>query len=92
MSETSKSSGSYARFVAGIPMMRLHTRGERCGISHGFTDVSPRLTSLGPQLPHRPVDLERFPWSERFEHIFRNEGVTGSNPVSSTKHPGQGDF
>jgi len=28
----------------------------------------------------------RFPWSEGSDHIFRNEGVTGSNPVSSTDH------
>jgi hypothetical protein len=27
------------------------------------------------------------PWSERFDRIFRNEGVTGSNPVSSTDFP-----
>jgi len=26
------------------------------------------------------------------EHLAANEGVTGSNPVSSTKFPGQGDF
>jgi len=38
------------------------------------------------------VNPSRFPWSEGFDHIFRNEGVTGSNPVSSTKDPGQGDF
>jgi hypothetical protein len=38
------------------------------------------------------MDTYRFPWSESFDRIFRNEGVTGSNPVSSTKHPGQGDF
>ena len=34
----------------------------------------------------------RFPWSEEFDRIFRNEGVTGSNPVSSTECPDQGDF
>ncbi len=31
-------------------------------------------------------------WSERFGRIFRNQGVTGSNPVSSTEHPGQRDI
>jgi hypothetical protein len=50
------------------------------------------LTSLAPQPPHGTARTRRFPWSERFDHIFRNEGVTGSNPVSSTKRPGQGPF
>jgi hypothetical protein len=58
----------------------------------GSHDVSPSLTSLGPQRPHRTVTTCRFPCSQRFDHIFRNEGVTGSNPPSSTKCPGQGDF
>ena len=35
--------------------------------------ASQHLTSFAPQPLHKP-------------HIFRNEGVTGSNPVSST-HP-----
>ena len=42
--------------------------------------------------PQDPPTCADIPWSEGFDHIFRNEGVTGSNPVSSTKHPGQGDF
>ena len=33
----------------------------------------------------KPGTGGRFPWSERFDRIFRNEEVTGSNPVSSTK-------
>ena len=48
------------------------------------------LTSLVPQPRHRTVNGCHFPWSERFEHIFRNEEVTGSNPVTSTESPGQG--
>ena len=54
-------------------------------------DISPHLTSLAPQPAHQPALGCRFPWSEGFDRIFRNEGVTGSNPVSSTKRPGQGD-
>jgi hypothetical protein len=46
--------------------------------------VSRCLTSLVPQVLHRPTNVCPFPWSERFDRIFRNEGVTGSNPVSST--------
>ncbi len=54
--------------------------------------VSRDLTSLGPQPPHNAAIADRSPWSEGYDRIFRNEGVTGSNPVSSTKHSGQGDF
>jgi hypothetical protein len=54
--------------------------------------VSRRLTTLVPQPLHKPINGRRCSWSERYDRIFRNEGVTGSNPVSSTKHPGQGDF
>ena len=32
-------------------------------------------------------DVPFFPWSEAFDCIFRNEEVTGSNPVSSTISP-----
>jgi hypothetical protein len=46
--------------------------------------ISPDLTSFAPQPPHKPPIARRFPWSECFARIFRNEGVTGSNPVSST--------
>ena len=54
--------------------------------------VSLHLTSLGPQLPHKPVNRPYNSWSELFDRIFRNEGVTGSNPVSSTICPGRGHF
>jgi hypothetical protein len=35
---------------------------------------------LTPQPPHRLTRARRFAWSEGFDRIFRNEGVTGSNP------------
>lgn len=54
--------------------------------------ASRSLTSLGPQPPHKPAERYRFPWSEGFDRIFRNEGVGGSNPPSSTKPPGQRCF
>ena len=53
------------------------------GLAH-TVKVSPRLTSLAPQPRHRTQNCARFPWSEGFDCIFRNEGATGSNPVSST--------
>jgi hypothetical protein len=52
--------------------------------------VSRRLTPLVPQPRHRAANWSRFPRSERFDRMFRNEGVTGSNPVISTEPPGQG--
>ncbi len=54
--------------------------------------ISPHPASLGPQPPHKSAHEHRFSWSGRFDQIFRNEGVTGSNPVSSTESPGQGHF
>jgi hypothetical protein len=54
--------------------------------------VSPHLTSLAPQSAHRTRKIKRFPSSAWIDRIFRNERVTGSNPVSSTKHTGQGGF
>ncbi len=54
--------------------------------------VSRHLTPLGPQARHRPANVCGFPWSEGFDCIFRNEGATGSNPVSSTKKPWSGRF
>ena len=33
---------------------------------------------------HRPASEGHCPWSLRFDHIFRNEEVVGSNPASST--------
>jgi hypothetical protein len=68
----------------------LPWRGNKFSVSSHF--FSRRLTSLGPQLPHKTVNACRSLWSEGFDRIFRNEGVTGSNPVSSTKSPGQDDF
>jgi hypothetical protein len=56
-----------------------------CGPStSGAHAVSRRLTSLAPQPPHEAAHRYRSPWSQRFDRIFPNEGVTGSNPVSST--------
>ena len=52
--------------------------------------ISRCLTLLVPQPLHRTVKARRFPWSEGFERMFRNEEVAGSNPASSTKRPGQG--
>jgi hypothetical protein len=46
--------------------------------------VSPRLTSPVPQPRHTHPEWLQTPWSHRFDRIFRNEGATGSNPVSST--------
>jgi hypothetical protein len=43
------------------------------------------LTMLVPQPRHKPLNEYRFPWSEDCDRIFRNKGVTGSSPVSSTK-------
>jgi len=54
--------------------------------------VSRCLTTFAPQPLHKPGTRSRFPWSEGFDRIFRNEGVTGSNPVSSTKTPWSGRF
>ena len=42
-----------------------------------------------PPRPHGPNIECRFPWSGRFDRIFRNEGVMGSNPPSSTESPGR---
>jgi hypothetical protein len=53
-------------------------------------DNSQHLTWLAPQPPHKPAYWQHCPWSDGFDRIFRNEGVTGSNPVSSTESPGQG--
>jgi hypothetical protein len=46
--------------------------------------VSPPLTWLVPQPRHKHPEWPDNPWSERFDRIFRNEGVGGSNPPSST--------
>ena len=42
--------------------------------------VSHCLTWLVPQPRHRTVKGRRLPWSEGFDHMFRNEWVTGSIP------------
>ncbi len=39
---------------------------------------------IAPQPLNSAAKRRCFPWSEGFDRIFRNEGVTGSNPVSST--------
>ena len=54
--------------------------------------VSRCLTTFAPQPLHKPGTRSRFPWSEGFDRIFRNEKAAGSNPASSTERPGQGDF
>jgi hypothetical protein len=46
--------------------------------------MSRRLTPLAPQPLHKTGKAYRFSLVRGFERIFRNEGVTGSNPVSST--------
>jgi hypothetical protein len=54
--------------------------------------AAPHLTTFhearataAPQDPQMSLN----PWSGRFDCIFRNEEVTGSNPVSSTERPFQ---
>jgi len=63
-------------------------------LSGSWIDACPSSLAMShaarPTAAHCPAGASRFPWSQRFDHIFRNEGVTGSNPVSSTKSPGQG--
>jgi hypothetical protein len=46
------------------------------------------LMSLVPQPRHRTAEACRVPWSEGCRAHFRNEEVTGSNPVSSTNAHG----
>ena len=53
--------------------------------------ATPHNVSLAPQTLHKPGIGGRFPWSEAFDRIFRNEEVAGSNPASSTDRPGQSD-
>lgn len=52
--------------------------------------VSPRLTSPVPQPATKAPKGPESPWSRRFERLFRNGEVAGSNPASSTGHPVQG--
>lgn len=48
------------------------TAGEHVeALSLPLTVVSQRLTSLAPQSPHQFVNSCCFPWSQRFDHIFR---------------------
>ena len=54
-----------------------HAMIDRCQVSRG-------LTSLVPQTRHKTSILPLNAWSQGFDRIFRNEEVTGSNPVSST--------
>ena len=55
------------------------------GVGAYARQVSRCLTSLVPQPRHKHPEWLQTPWSEGFDRIFRNEGVTGSNPVSSTE-------
>ena len=68
-------------FAAQFNEKTLGTNPNSPGLTGG---VSPHLTSLGPQSPHKPAIGCLNPWSTQTDRIFRNEGVTGSNPVSST--------
>ena len=45
---------------------------------------SRNLTPLAPQPRHKTAAACPFPRSEGLDYIFRNEGVTASNPVEST--------
>jgi hypothetical protein len=44
-------------------------------------DATRARTTVAPQ----PTKRDRYPWSERFDCIFRIEGVVGSNPISATE-------
>ena len=52
-----------------------------CGVAY---EISRRLTWLASQPLHKDAISRRFLLSEGFDRSFRNEEVTGSNPVSST--------
>ena len=56
--------------------------------SRRFTWSRAARPTAAPQDP----GAGRFPWSEGFDCIFRNEKVGGSNLPSSTKRPGQSVF
>jgi hypothetical protein len=75
------------RDLQSSPRFRHSALVIRCPTSDS---VSHRLTSLAPQPRHKTLIERRFPWYRRFDLIFRNDEVTGSNPVSSTESPGQG--
>ena len=60
------------------------TAGSHCLVSRPLTSLVPQAGATDPRI--RAVS----PWSECFERIFRNEEVTGSNPVSSTRRRSQG--
>jgi len=73
---------TFFRFIWAIPILIILTL-----ISPPSTHaVSRCLTSLAPQPPHKTLNRCCPPWSRRFDRIFRNEGVGGSNPPSSTKN------
>ena len=71
-------------------------RREACMQKRGVSDLHTLSRShlVSRRSPHSRATGPRtdafFPWSEGFDRIFRNEEVTGSNPVSSTKRAGQG--
>jgi hypothetical protein len=52
--------------------------------------------TVSPHLPHRrttgPSLEPKTPGHSSLSTSFRNEGAAGSNPASSTEHPGQSDF
>ena len=67
----------------------------RLGPANAKSEDGSRLTTAHEaRSTAAPYNLKwnSFPWSEGFDRMFRNEGITGSNPVSSTNRPGQGDF
>jgi hypothetical protein len=70
------------------PARRIyHTRGQCHAVKVSRCQVSRRLTPLVPQPRHRTANACRFPSSEGFDRMFRNEEVAGSNPASSTNAP-----
>jgi len=92
--QTARSPTRTRSSVSKTGVDRLQVRSPGCGCC-----ISPRLTSLAPQPPHKAASACRFAWSGGSDHIPRNEGVAywlrqsvGPNPVSSTIRPGQGDF
>ncbi len=74
-----------------------HARKQSSRLGQRLTSFSKlRLaTTHSRRSPHnRPTGYQQvlFPLVTAIGRIFRNEGGTGSNPVSSIKHPGQSDF
>ena len=43
-------------------------------LGQGVHLASQHLTSFAPHPLHKPANGGRCPWSQQFDHIFRNEG------------------